>query len=506
MLNLKPSFNRLLLLLILTLISVFSYSQKKSKITYEADLLRTHATDKNITVLVGNVVFNHSGDLLYCDSAYFHQEQNKIEAYSRVRIKLSDTLNIYGDVLNYDGETKVAQLTNNVKLVDSKTTLTTNYLDYNRQTGIANYNNNGKIVNKENVLTSKIGYYFTNTKEFFFKNDVVLVNPKYTINSDTLMYNTGTEIAYFYGPTNITSKDNYIYCENGWYNTKTDISQFSKNAFLVTKNQYLKGDSLYYDRKFGYGKAFNYVTLIDTVKNVILKGNYIENNEFTKRSLITDSSLAIMIDDHKDSLFLHADTLRARYDTANNIELILAYNKTKFFRKDIQGMCDSLSYYMKDSIITMYYNPVLWTDKNQLMGDTIKLIVGKEEMKMMYLLNAAFIASESDTGQYNQIKGKNMVGSFAHNELYKVDVKGSSETIYYMKEEGSNDVMGINKAISSDMLIFIEKKELKSITFISKPEGTLYPLSDLPPADRVLKNFVWKDNKRPYKSDDVYKW
>ena len=99
-----------------------------------------------------------------------------------------------------------------------------------------------------------------------------------------------------------------------------------------------------------------------------------------------------------------------------------------------------------------------------------------------------------------------MVGSFAHNELYKVDVKGSSETIYYMKEEGSNDVMGINKAISSDMLIFIEKKELKSITFISKPEGTLYPLSDLPPADRVLKNFVWKDNKRPYKSDDVYKW
>ena len=198
------------LLLILSLLSLYSFSQKKSKITYEADILRTHASDKNIIVLVGNVVFNHEGDLLYCDSAYFHQEQNKIDAFSRIRIKVSDTLNIYGDILNYDGETKVAEIFNNVRLVDNQTTLTTNYLNYNRQSNIASYNKGGKIINKENVLTSKIGYYFTTPKQFFFKNEVVLVNPKYTITSDTLMYNTITEVAYFYGPTNIRSKENYI--------------------------------------------------------------------------------------------------------------------------------------------------------------------------------------------------------------------------------------------------------------------------------------------------------
>ncbi len=502
---LKHNFLKYFLFFLFTLVIISAFSQGKSKITYQAEILRTHANDKNITVLVGHVIFNHEGDLLFCDSAYFHQEQNRIEAFSKIRIKISDTLNIYGDVLNYNGDTKVAEITNNVRLVDSKTTLTTNYLNYDRRSNIASYYNGGKIVNKENVLTSKIGYYYTTPKQFFFKNDVVLVNPKYTINSDTLMYNTNSEVAYFYGPTNIKSKENYIYCENGWYNTKTDKSQFSKNSYLLTKNQYLKGDSLYYDRKSGYGRAYYNVTLIDSVKNVILKGNYIENNEFTKRSLITDSALAIMIDDHKDSLFLHADTLRARYDTANNIELVLAYYKTKFYRKDIQGMCDSLSYYMKDSVVTMYHNPVLWTDKNQLMGDTIRLIIGKEEMKLMYLLNAAFIVAESDTGQYNQIKGKNMVGTFAHNELYRVDVKGSSETIYYMKEDNSNDIIGINKAISNDMLIFIEKKELKSITFITKPEGTLYPVNDLPREERVLKNFVWKSDKRPYQSLDVFK-
>jgi lipopolysaccharide export system protein LptA len=355
------------------------------------------------------------------------------------------------------------------------------------------------------VLTSKIGHYFTNVNEFFFKNDVVLVNPKYTINSDTMMFNTKSEIAYFYGPTHIVSKENTIYCENGWYNTKTDISQFSKNAWLQTENQHLDGDSLYYNRKIKFGKAFNNVTLVDSAQNIIITANYIENDELRRKSMAKDSVLAIFID-KGDSLYLHADTIRAKYDSANNIELIRAYHKVKFFRADLQGMCDSVSFIMKDSIMYMYYEPVIWTDDNQLTADTIQMISGKEEMKEMYMLNNAFIISQSDTNQFNQVKGKNMHAYFNKNQLYKVYSKGNAETIYYMKEEGSEDLLGINKAISSDLLMFIKDKKMETITFIKSPEGTLYPVNELAQADRFLKNFKWRIQQRPKEKMDVFIW
>ncbi len=480
-------------------------SMGQTNITYEADLMRSHEINKNISVLVGNVVFNHEGTRLFCDSAYFFQIENKIEAFSKVRIKMSDTLNIYGDMLKYDGNTKIAEIYRNVKLIDNQTVLTTDYLNYDRKSGIASYNTGGKIIDKENVLTSKIGHYFTSKKQFFFKKDVLLTNPKYTIDSDTLMFNTVTEIAYFYGPTNIVSKENTIYCENGWYNTKTDKSQFSKNAWLETKTQHLDGDSLYYDRKIGFGKAFNNVTLIDTVKNITVKANYIENSELYHKSMATDSVLAIFVD-NGDSLFLHADSLKAKYDTADNIELIIAFHKVKFFRSDIQGSCDSISFVMRDSLMTMYYTPVLWTDENQLTADTIMLLTGEKEMKEMFLRSNAYIISQSDSNQYNQVKGKNMQGFFSKNQLYKIKVKGNSETIYYMKEENSTELLGINKAVASDLLIFIINKQIETITFIKSPEGTLYPANELAEPDRLLKNFKWRDAQRPKQKMDVFIW
>ncbi len=498
--NLKYNFF-LIFFLFITLIG----NSQKTSISFQADNLRNHEFDKDIRVLVGNVIFNHDGALLYCDSAYFYTVENKIEAFSNVRIKVSDTLNIYGKKLRYDGNTKVAEIFENVKLIDNQTTLTTNYLNYDRNTGIASYIDKGKIVDNDNVLTSKLGYYYTNKKQFFFKKDVLLVNPKYTMESDTLLYNTKSEIAYFLGPTDIVSKENKIYCENGWYNTKTDKSQFSKNSWMQTENQYLEGDSMYYDRKNKFGKAFNNVVLIDTAKKITLQGNYIENDEILKKSMITDSALAIFVDED-DTLYLHADTLRATYDSTDNIKLLKAYKKVKFYRFDIQGMCDSLSFFMTDSLMSMFHDPVLWTDNNQLTADTIHLVSGKKKMKEMFLNANAFIVSLSDTGEYNQVKGKNMHGYFADNQLYKVEVKGNSETIYFLKEDNSDDLIGINKAVASDLLIFINKKQFESITFITSPEGILYPVNELPISERVLKNFKWRDNKRPKQKFDVFKW
>lgn len=489
--------------MIILLFPNFIFSQKVTKI----DLVSANSLEfdkrygSDVRRLIGSVVLKHDDTYLYCDSAYLY-ESNSVDAYGSVRIT-SSSVNIKSAVLNYDGNTKTAQLHKDVILTDGQMTLHTEYLTYNTRSNIGNYSTGGKITTPENTLTSIIGYYYANDKQFFFKNNVVLVNPRYTMKSDTLMYNTGTEVSYFYGPTTIVSKENIIYCENGWYDSQKDVAQFNKHAYFENKEQKISGDSLYYDRLKGFGKAFDNITIKDSVQKIILKGDYAEYHEKIGKTMITRKALLIQEID-KDSMFLHADTLKAFFDTTGAGKTLYAYNHAKFFKSDLQGVGDSIVYAFKDSTIYMYTKPMLWTDKNQLSADTIYIFLQKNEIKQMNLYNSSFIVSKDDSIRFNQIKGKNLTGHFYNNELKKIDVFGNGETIYYVRDD-KNALIGVNKAVAENLSIFIEENKVHAITFRSKPEATLYPEKDLSESDVKLKNFKWEENARPACKEDVLK-
>ncbi len=468
---------------------------------------RTIEYDKAIAAdaqrALGEVVFEHEGSFLYCDSAWFYTNRNAIDAFGNVHIKMSDTLNIYSDKLTYNGADKTAQLIDNVKLIDKQTTLTTNKLLYDRKTEIAYYNEGGKIIDKENTLTSVKGYYFTREKNFFFKDKVALINPQYVIYSDTLLFNTETEVAYFFGPTDIVSKENTIYCENGWYNTKTDIASFGINSHLKNKNQYLEADSFYYDRVRDFGKAYQNVVIFDSTQNITLTGNYAEYNRYDKLSFITDSAAAIMAK-NTDSLFLHADVLTVEFDSLQTTRNMFAYNHARFFSKDLQGSCDSLVYNATDTLITMYSAPVLWADKNQLSADTIVVLLRNKQLDQLKLFSSAFIISKSDSLQFNQLKGKFMHGFLSNNKLYKINVQGNAESIYYANEDNGAH-LGINKAIAISMTIWLAENKIQSIVFFEKPEATLYIPTELSQKEQKLKNFNWQISKRPVDRFDIFR-
>jgi lipopolysaccharide export system protein LptA len=483
-----------------------SYSQETTKILLDkADNWKYNKEiGKDVQRIIGNVVMHHDSAYLYCDSAYLNEGDNSVIAYGNVHVKLSDTLNLYGDSLHYDGNTKVARVKSNVKLIDNETVLTTDTLVYYRSKQIAQYDYWGKIVNEDNVLVSKHGYYFTDKKELFFKHKVILINPGYTMHSDTLMYNTITKTAYFYGPSDIKSKEDSISCENGWYDTRRDVARFRERAIIFHNDQSLTGDSMYYERRPGYGQVFKNAILVDTLKDIILKGNYGEMHRKTGFAFMTQRALAIVID-KKDSLFIHADTIKATFDSAQNIKNIFFYCKTKFFRRDLQGKCDSMIYHGSDSTLIMYREPIIWSDKNQLTADSITLTILNGQIDSLVLYSSAFIVSEDDTNKFNQVKGRDMVGYIRNNELYKIRVMGNAETIYYVREE-DRTLIGINKAIASDMLIFLENKEVKSITYIDQPVATLYPEKDISVFDLKLKGFKWLPEKRPLLKTDIFYW
>lgn len=459
------------------------------------------------TLLIGNVIFQHEEVMLYCDSAYLYDATNNLDAFGSVHVKASDSTNIYGDSLKYNGNTKIAEIHKNVRLIDNQITLTTEHLTYNLKAKTGEYYDGGKIVDPENTLTSKKGFYYSEKKDFFFNDSVVLVNVDYTILSDSLVYNTSSEISRFYGPTTISSEENNIYCEKGWYDTKKDIAEFTKNAVLKNKNQSIKGDSIYYNRIKGLGLAYRNVVIVDTSRNSVVKSDFTRYDEKNQVSLATGHALFIQIDDNLDSLFLHADTLIGTFDTATQqAKILFAFHHVKFFRDDLQGRCDSLTYNYADSTIRMFYDPVIWTENNQLSADTVIIQISNSVIDKMYLHKASYVVSSDDTtdNRHNQVKGINMTAYFTKGELQKIHVTGNSETIYFMRD-GSDRKLGVNKAIATNLDIYITDNKISSITFLEDPVATLYPDKDLSPKELFLKNFRWLEKFRPKTKTDIFK-
>jgi len=216
--------NAVWLILILFLSLQNSYGQKKIEILH-ADVLEFDEKLIDAHRLKGNVKFLHDNVYLDCDSAWFFRRENLVKAFGHIYMRQSDTVNLWGDYLEYDGDRKIALVQKDVRMTDRTMNLRTEAIRYDMNEKVGYYNTGGEITNAENKLTSEIGRYFSRTKEFHFRKNVKLVNPEYTMTCDTLKYNTASKTAFFLGPTYIRSQENLIFCNYGWYNTQTNLSK-----------------------------------------------------------------------------------------------------------------------------------------------------------------------------------------------------------------------------------------------------------------------------------------
>ncbi len=486
-----------------------SFSQNTEKI----EILHANSLEYDETIagktkrLIGDVQLLHDGALMYCDSAWLASETNTVQAFNKIHIKQGDTLDLYGDKLDYDGNTKKAVVTGRVvKLIDKDVTLTTTVIYYDRNSGIANYLNGGKIVDKKSILTSETGFYHSKDKNMFYRKNVKVVNKDYTILCDTLRFNTETEISYFLGPTNIVAKDSSkIYCESGWNDSRHNKSQFSIKAKITSDKQIMSGDTIFYDEKIEKGTAWCNVSIIDTTNKLIIYGDYAEYFKLKDESFVTKNALMVQIE-KQDTLYLHADTLRSiKPDTTIDKRLIRAYYHTRFFKTDLQGSCDSLSFNQTDSLMRMFGRPIMWSEGNQITGDTILVQLSDGEVSDFFLRINSFIISRHDSLNFNQIKGRYMHGFLIKNKLSKVRVEGNSQTLYFA-EENNGDKIGINKAESSDMLIYVNENKINRITFLKQPTAVMNPMKAVGSTERKLSDFIWLDDIRPKNKDDIFDW
>ena len=498
----------LLLFIFLITTTLFSSAQGKAKKEIhieDADyLLYDQSVAENAQRLIGNVKLSHQNMVLFCDSAWFYSTSNSADCFGNVHIISNDTIDMYSNFLNYLGDEKMARASGNVVLKDPKLTLTTDSLDFDTENQTGYYTTGGKIVDSTNVLTSIIGTYYAQLNEVFFRDSVKLVNEDYVMTSDTMKYNTKTAIAYIIGPTHIIGDSSYLYSENGWFDTQKNISELLKNSTIRRGDSQLQGDYIYYEDNTGKGKANGNVVINDFKNEIIIAGNKATYNDFTKFATMTDSALFIQYYNN-DSLFLHADTLMTMNDTsAVDAKLVITYNNVRFFKSDMQGICDSLVYFSKDSTIQLYKDPVIWSDISQLTADFIEMINNDVPPNEVHLKENSFIIQELDSMKYNQIKGKDMVGFIdSTNNLYRINVNGNGQSIYYPEDD--KDYIGTNKAESSNIVLYLEKNKIKRISFLTSPVGKMNPLLEEISPETRLEGFLWKGNERPLNKLDIFR-
>ena len=179
-------------------------------------------------------------------------------------------------------------------------------------------------------------------------------------------------------------------------------------------------------------------------------------------------------------------------------KMIKAYRNVKMFRSESQMACDSLTILNTDSIIRMYKSPVMWNDNNQILSDSAMIHTERQRIKSAHFYGNPIMGIEIDTAYYNQVKGKEMISFFENGKVYRNDVNGNAQTIYYLQEEEGADVTALMYIESSAITFYLDDGSIDKISYKQNPEYVLYPMEMVPESqERKLQGFDWQEDRRP---------
>ena len=241
------------------------------------------------------------------------------------------------------------------------------------------------------------------------------------------------------------------------------------------------------------------ISILPVHDSIFRKADSVAMAELLGLEAVTGRMLDSLIDIYYPKL---ADTTAMATDTIpvdSTYKMIIALRNVRMFRSDAQMVCDSLVSRSTDSIIHLYKTPVLWSEANQITSDSMHIFSHEGRLVKAMFDGHPLIVAELDTAHYNQVTGKEMVSYFNDkNELYRNDVKGNVQTIYYMQEQDSPEITMMAYVESGDMTAYLENRQLKGITYRTNPTYFFYPIDKIPESQPTkLDNFKWEGNRRP---------
>jgi lipopolysaccharide export system protein LptA len=479
--------------------------------------------------LVGHAEVQQNRTLFYADSIVLNQKLNILEAFGNVHINDADSVQTYSQYLKYLGKEKKAFLKNKVKLTDGKGVLTTNDLEYDTQIKIGKYFNGGKLVNGQSVLTSKEGTYYGDTRDVIFKKNVVLIDPEYKIYTDTLLYNINTNITTFISPSKIINGNRTILVIDGYYDLKNKVANFSKRPFIDDSTYTFTADYMAFNDSTGIGEFQGNAVYRskDSTGGYDIIANKIKTNRKEDAFLATEQPI-LLIKQEKDSIYVGADTLHSgklstliktrpvpvirdslgaaerllidsaqiAKDTSNN-RFIEAYHHVKIFSDSLQAVGDSLFYTQFDSAFRLFTHPIVWSNENQISGDTIYLFLANKKPKELSVFENALTISKAGNNYYNQVRGNSTHAFFNDGKINYIHTRGTPADNIYFVEDENHKFIGVNQSTCSVIDAYFKDGEIQKVLFINDLKGVMSPMKQANPESLKVRGFKWQDNLRP---------
>ena len=498
-----------------------------------ADVLYKQQND-SFMIVSGNVQFTKGPMVMKCDSAHFFPATESFDAFGHVFMEQGDTLFIYADELNYRAPERMAYLYadpgKKVRMINRDVTLETDEFTYDMGIEIGYYNTGGVLYDRQNRLVSREGEYIPSTKDANFYIDVNLTSLGKTdtlvIYSDSLFYNTATHIAKLNSPSEIINKRGVIYTTDGLYDTDLDTAALYMRSLVHSpEGRDLIADTIYYDRVSGIGECFGNMVMTDSARQASLSADYGFFNQATDSAYAT-GHLLIKEYSKGDTLYLHGGQLNAyrvldsrripavpadtvagtpeipasfRIDTTNVADI---WPRVRFFRSDMQGVCDSMRATRSDTTLRMYRKPVVWSEQRQIFGNLIELHMNDSTIDRARLPEYGFTSQRIYGDYYDQLAGKEMVASFVNGELRQLDINGNVELIMYPEEADST----INKMVtaqSSFMKAIFAGQTTELIKMWPETSGTATPLFLVRRSMLYLPKFKLFNGIRPLSPSDI---
>lgn len=518
--------------------------------------------ESKIANLLGRVILVNGNRKLYTRRLDYRTD-TRVAYYTNNATMVSDSLSLTSKVGFYYLATKQAHFREKVTAVGPRFALKADSLNYNTETRVVDFLGPTIITNDSSKIYAEDGYYDTFNKRAEFSGNAQYVKKDQQAEADTINYDDNLKIytlrgnarvedstrlaigelirydelqdtTFLQGNARYREKDQDINSEIISYNRKKGTFKTLGRTFISDPPSLMEADQMGFDDAIGLGVATGNVMWRDTAAQLSINANradYSKKTDYLKASGGPKGRPELITIVEGDSLFLSADTLLAvkadslpmtPKDTltakpgdslaiapkdsvqTDSSRVLHAYHHARIYKKDFQAICDSLVYSTRDSLFTLYGNPIVWSDTSQFIADTIMITIKNKKIDKIIMRSNSFIIVVSDGTYFNQIKARNVVSHFVESNLRRMDAFGNAEVIYYAKDDAGAYV-GVNKTECSEMVIrFGAKNAVEKITFITEPKSVLSPMGSTNHRSLRLKGFRWETEMRPRKREDIF--
>lgn len=495
---------------------------------------------ENLAKVRGSLVqlFDNEGNVLNTNYLNYNTQDSIATFFNGAAMSNPDG-NIMESVNGmYITKDKVFRFRDSVQMFTDSVCIVSDRVDYHTDTDIAVFFNRTTAWKDDNILFANSGYFNRRSNLIAFNKESYIVTRDQELWADTLMYwrNSGNAELYRNVQVIDTAQSAIALAHKATYNPSPRVIELTGEPAVgmysvdngVADTLFLSGERIIYSTRrmcdvdslaIVNAKSRLELSAIDPIalhdqerkkggssnkgklNAAPIGGPGDKGLEGGKLSGVKEVAAETVINEADTVAVAQEIVLEPAKDTTE-VAFIDIFHNVKFYRTDVQGVCDSLAYTGLDSMVRFYSRPAMWHEKSsQFTADSIQAIIKNNTLEKINLLSNAFIAMQEDTVHYNQIKSTEMAAYFADGNLYRFDALGGVSSIFYIAEDSLITLMDQEEC--KMMTAKIKENRVQRTRSIGELKQNVFPVFNLPEDKQRLRGFEWRGAECPQTRYDV---